>query len=124
MADSGFFREVWDIVARVPAGKVVSYGQIAARLGSPRAARTVGWAMATAPRRLGLPCHRVVTSSGRLVPGWETQRDELEAEGVTFKSNGCVDMAKHQWDGKRVGKAGRGPANRLKAKAGAGMRGS
>ncbi|MHB9058766.1 MAG: MGMT family protein [Bacillota bacterium] len=106
MADSGFFQQVWDIVARVPAGKVVSYGQIAAWLGSPRAARTVGWAMATAPRRLGLPCHRVVTSSGRLVPGWETQRDELEVDGVTFKANGCVDMARHQWDGKRGSKPG------------------
>ncbi len=99
-APNGFFKGVWDIVARVPPGKVVSYGQIAAWLGNPRAVRMVGWAMHSTPRRLRIPCHRVVAKTGRLVPGWETQRDELEAEGVAFRANGCVDMDKHQWDGR------------------------
>lgn len=101
-----FFKEVWDFVAKVPEGKVVSYGQIAAWLGKPRASRMVGWAMHSTPRGLRIPCHRVVSQSGRLVPGWETQRDELEAEGVTFKANGCVDMPKHAWTGRSGGAGG------------------
>ena len=43
------------------------------------------------------PCHRVVNSAGRLAPAWEEQRHLLWAEGVTFKTNGCVDLKKHQW---------------------------
>ncbi|HEY3315313.1 MAG TPA: MGMT family protein [Bacillota bacterium] len=117
-AEKSFFREVWEVVARVPEGKVVSYGQIAAWLGKPRAARMVGWAMHSAPRDLRIPCHRVVSQSGRLAPGWETQRDELEAEGVAFRANGCVDMGKHAWAGRggaRRGGAGRGSAGRTRA---------
>ena len=44
-----------------------------------------------------LPCHRVVNGNGRTAPGWEEQRSLLEAEGITFRANGCVDMRKWQW---------------------------
>lgn len=96
----GFFQRVYEVVAQIPPGKVATYGQIAAWLESPRSARTVGWAMWEAPPRLGLPCHRVVNRSGAMAPahvfgGEGRQRAMLEAEGVTFKDNGCVDMAKH-----------------------------
>ncbi len=99
---TGFFKEVYDIVAQIPAGKVASYGQIAAMLGNPRAARTVGWAMASAPERLHLPCHRVVDKQGRLSPdfvfgGYEVQRADLEAEGVVFRKDGRIDMKKCMW---------------------------
>lgn len=78
---SAFERTVADVVRRVPAGKVASYGRIAAWLGKPAAARAVGGAMA---RSLdGVPAHRVVTSSGRLAPGWEREQAELlRSEGV------------------------------------------
>ena len=97
-----FFKEVYEIVAQIPAGKVASYGQIAAMLGNPRAARTVGWAMASAPSHLQLPCHRVVNREGRLSPdpvfgGYEVQRADLEAEGVVFKADGRIDMKKCLW---------------------------
>jgi len=99
---TGFFKEVYDIVARIPEGKVATYGQIAAMLGNPRAARTVGWAMASAPSHLRLPCHRVVNREGRLSPDWvfggyEAQRAELEAEGVLFRRDGRIDMKKCLW---------------------------
>ena len=99
---TGFFKEVYEIVAEIPPGKVASYGQIAAMLGNPRAARTVGWAMAGGPRHLQLPCHRVVNKAGRLSPdpvfgGYEVQRAELEAEGVIFKRDGRIDMKKCMW---------------------------
>ena len=50
------------------------------------------------PEDLHLPCHRVVNSQGRLVPGWTEQRALLENEGVRFRANGFVDMKKSQWE--------------------------
>ncbi len=102
MAD-GFFRQVYEIVARIPKGKVVTYGQLAIVLGSPRAARTVGWAMKSAPPELDLPCHRVVDRSGNLAPdhvfgGARIQRALLEGEGVAFDREGRVDLDRHLWD--------------------------
>ena len=45
-----------------------------------------------------LPCHRVVNKEGRIAPGWSRQRTLLEEEGVRFKSNGHVDMARCLWE--------------------------
>ena len=85
-----FDAEIYDIVRQIPPGRVVTYGQLA------RLARRAGRALANAPE--GLPCHRVVNSSGRLAPGWPAQRELLEREGVTFRRNGCVDLSKHLWE--------------------------
>ena len=100
----GRFAEVYEIVAQVPEGSVATYGQIAAILGMPAGARTVGWAMRQAPERLHLPCHRVVNATGALSPahvfgGQEAQRARLEAERVTFLPDGRIDMKKHLWRG-------------------------
>lgn len=91
-----FDAEVCAIVAAIPAGRVVTYKQIARLLGMPNHARRVGRALADAPARL--PCHRVVNSAGRTVPGWTRQRELLEAEGVRFKTNGCADLARCGWE--------------------------
>lgn len=90
-----FDAEVYAVVAEIPAGSIVSYKQIARLLGMPDHARRVGRALANAPA--GLPCHRVVNSAGRTVPGWTRQRELLEAEGVRFKANGCADLARCGW---------------------------
>lgn len=90
-----FDEEVYDIVRQIPAGRVAAYGEIARLAGEPHYARRVGRAMACTPA--GVPCHRVVASGGRLVPGWGAQRGLLEAEGVAFRANGCVDMTRHRW---------------------------
>lgn len=90
-----FDAEVYQIVAQIPAGRVITYGQIARLAGWPGQARRVGRAMALAPE--GLPCHRVVNAAGRTVPGWTDQRELLEAEGVQFCPNGCVDLARAIW---------------------------
>ena len=58
-----FDAEVYAVVAEIPAGRVVSYKQIARLVGMPDHARRVGRALAEAPA--GLPCHRVVNSAGR-----------------------------------------------------------
>lgn len=99
-----FFRRVYRIVGKIPAGKVATYGQIASLLGQPWNGRVVGWAMRMAPGHLNLPCHRVINRYGELAPGYafggkEIQRMMLETEGITFKSDGTVDLKKHLWDG-------------------------
>lgn len=95
--EAGFFQAVYEIVAQVPRGRVVSYGQIARLLGSPRAARQVGWAMRQCPDEL--PWHRVVMSDGSIAGGgWsDLRRALLEDEGVPFLPDGRVDMAKCHW---------------------------
>lgn len=94
-----FDATVYELVAQIPRGRVVSYKQLAVLLGFPDHARRVGRAMATAPQ--GLPCHRVVNSAGRTVPGWTAQRELLEAEGVRFRPNGSVDISRYGWEALR-----------------------
>lgn len=45
------------------------------------------------------PCHRVVNRAGRTAPHWPEQQTLLEAEGVAFRANGTVDMARFLWQG-------------------------
>lgn len=90
-------QQIFAVVRQIPAGKVATYGQIAFLAGIPNAPRRVGQVLHHAPDAPGLPCHRVVNSAGRLVPGWIDQRMLLEKEGVGFKANGCVDLARFLW---------------------------
>ncbi|WP_444643654.1 MGMT family protein [Caproiciproducens sp. R1] len=92
-----FYSLVYRVVAVIPYGRVTTYGQIALMLGMPQYARLVGHALHRAPGYLELPCHRVVNSTGRLVPGWNEQRTLLSNEGVYFKDNGNVDLKRSIW---------------------------
>ncbi|WP_332447022.1 MGMT family protein [Sphaerochaeta sp.] len=94
-----FFDAVHAIVAKIPYGKVVSYGQIACMLGSPLRARTVGWAMHQCPD--DLPWQRVVKSDGSLAGGDHAaiQKAILLSEGVQFIGEYRVSMQACQWDG-------------------------
>ncbi|MDR2356341.1 MAG: MGMT family protein [Clostridiales Family XIII bacterium] len=87
-----FFERVYDTIARVPYGRVVSYGQIARVLGNPRAARSVGWACAACPDHL--PWQRVVRADGSVAGGAfaDMRRALLASEGVSFLPDGRVDM--------------------------------
>lgn len=93
-----FCREVYDIVALIPRGRVTTYGEIATLLGKPQCSRMVGKALKQVPEGELLPCHRVVNAQGRLVPGWEEQRALLLAEGVCLKRNVTVDWKQCRWD--------------------------
>ena len=79
-----FHRKVLAALARVPYGRTVTYGQLAARAGRPRAARAVGQAMARNPVPLLIPCHRVVAGGGGLGGfggGLDLKRRLLAIEG-------------------------------------------
>lgn len=95
------FSAFYDIVRQIPPGFVATYGQIARLAGMPRCARTVGYAMAGC-HDPSVPCHRVVDRFGGTkrcfdvyAPG--TQRSLLEAEGVSFKPDGTVNLEHHIW---------------------------
>lgn len=86
-----FFQRVYEIVASIPQGRVMSYGQIAKLLGAPKMARQVGWAMRAC--RQPLPWHRVVNRLGGVIPsetGARLQTQLLAAEGVGFDKDGRV----------------------------------
>ena len=93
-----FREDVLSIVSQIPTGRVTTYGHIATLAGWPSHARMVGRTLRYTPGAEQLPCHRVVNAAGRTAPGWSRQRPLLEAEGVTFKANGHVDMARHLWE--------------------------
>lgn len=97
-----FYNEVYNIVKKIPKGKVATYGQIALLAGSPRASRAVGYALHKNPDQGTIPCHRVVNKEGRLAPafafgGLDAQVMLLESEGVKVK-DGYVDIKKYLWN--------------------------
>lgn len=91
-----FYSEVFEIVKKIPAGRVLTYGLIARLVGFPGYSRFVGKALASAPS--SLPCHRVVNSQGRTVPHWPRQKELLLRENIPFKNNGCVDLSQALWE--------------------------
>ena len=93
------FAEFYEVVKQIPAGRVMSYGEVARRAGFPRCARHVGFALHGNPDPENIPCHRVVFKDGSLSPafafgGCEQQRAMLEREGISFIGE-RVDMIKH-----------------------------
>ena len=102
-----FYRLVYRLVRRVPRGRVVTYGQVAAILGQPRGARAVGMALGAlrGPLLHLVPWHRVINAAGRCSHrdglSASTQRELLEDEGIRFDRRGKVDLRRVQWRGPR-----------------------
>ncbi len=95
--DKTFNEQVYDIVARIPYGRVATFGQIAQMIGRPRCARFVGYA-SNNRASWHLPWHRVVFKDGVLNPGMpDSQYRALRAEGVKFTKDKTVIMAEFQW---------------------------
>ena len=94
------YERIYEVVRQVPKGKVATYGAIARTVGIPRGARQVGYAMAALGRgapRPDVPWHRIVNAKGESSIG-EEQVSRLRAEGVTFGSDGRIDLAEFGWD--------------------------
>jgi len=96
-----FFDKVYKVVAKIPYGRVTTYGAIAEVCGIKSSARTVGWAI-NGTKESGLPCHRVVNRLGELTGklhfGEPTlMEDLLRSEGVEFTKSRRVVMDKYFW---------------------------
>ena len=102
MSESAFKHQVFELVQRIPRGKVVTYGQIAQILGKRGWSRQVGWVLHQNKVGSRVPCHRVVDRNGRLAPhfafdGWQEQRRRLLTEGVKFMDDMHVDLISNLW---------------------------
>ena len=89
------FEQIYAVVARIPKGKVASYGQVARLAGNPRWARVVGYALHVNPDPAHIPCFRVVNRFGEVSEafafgGKNRQVELLEQEGVEFGKDGRV----------------------------------
>lgn len=98
MSQKSFYDQVYDVVARIPYGRVATFGQIAQMIGRPRMARFVGYA-SNNKKSWHLPWHRVVFKDGTLIgePFFDQQYRALKDEGVKFTPDTKVIMEKFQW---------------------------
>ena len=97
MKAKSFNEKCYEILRRVPRGKVTTYGELASAIGSPNGARAVGNAMNKNPYAPKVPCHRVVGSDGKLVgfaSGVNEKIKMLRKEGVEIV-NGKIDLEKY-----------------------------
>lgn len=103
-SDTGFFERVFEVVRLIPPGRVSSYGAIARAIGSPQAARMVGWAVNQSfSGGEFLPAHRVVNRNGLLTGkrhfgGSDVMQQLLESEGILVENDRITDFEKHFWD--------------------------
>jgi methylated-DNA-protein-cysteine methyltransferase-like protein len=103
------YQRIYEVVRRIPRGRVATYGQVAALAGFPGHARQVGYALHALPSHSLVPWQRVVNARGAislspLGGGDITQRLILEREGIRFDAAGRVSLAEQGW------KPGRGRA--------------
>lgn len=103
-SEPGFFEQVYDVVAKIPKGRVTSYGAIARAIGSPQAGRMVGWAVNQSFTDRGfLPAHRVVNRNGflsgkRHFGGSSVMQQLLESEGIEVANDQILDFDRIFWD--------------------------
>jgi len=104
MTEKSFFEKVHDVARQIPFGRVCTYGTIARHIGSPQAARMVGWAMnKSSSGKEFVPAHRVVNRQGLLTgkrhfANSNTMQELLEAEGVVIIDNQIQDFEKLLWE--------------------------
>lgn len=100
---TSFFQQVYEVVKRVPYGRVTSYGAIARYLGAAGSARMVGWAMNASHNMEDVPAHRVVNRQGLLTgkhhfDGTNLMQQLLENEGVKVSENQIQNFDRYYWD--------------------------
>lgn len=136
---SPFARAVWSGAHDLPWGQVVSYGQLAAAIGHPRAARAVGQALAANPLPLIVPCHRIIKADGSL-GGFNGPKDMkarlLRLEGISIRRNRKIRASRESGttrgsvpsqrgsapNTRRGGSRHRGPETRVRNRTECGLR--
>jgi methylated-DNA-protein-cysteine methyltransferase related protein len=102
-AGTSQYDKIYDVVRRIPRGKVATYGQIADLAGLYGKARLVGYAMYQVPPDSDIPWQRVVNAKGEISysvareGGDHLQRNLLEQEGIVFRQNGSIDLTADRW---------------------------
>ena len=96
------YDNIYQIVRRIPCGKVATYGQIARLLHRPRWARVVGYALSALNDDTDIPWHRVVNAKGEISERkWNDcdgyQRVLLEDEGIAFDKNARINLSLYAW---------------------------
>ena len=94
-------KRVYMILAAVPSGKVLTYGQLAKLAGLPKAARMIGRILSNLPKETKLPWHRVINAAGRISlaednPSFTLQKARLQEEGIVFSDN-RISLKKFNW---------------------------
>ena len=97
------FEKIYQVVRKIPKGKVATYGQVALLAGNPHWSQVVGYALHVNPEPGVIPCHRVVNRFGKVSEGFafggkDIQRQMLEQEGIEFLPDGRIDMKKYLWN--------------------------
>lgn len=98
------FEKIYEVVKKIPRGRVATYGQIARLAGNERWARVVGYALHANPEPDEIPCFRVVNRFGGLAPafafgGIDVQAKLLRQEGIEVRPDNTVDLDKFLWNG-------------------------
>lgn len=98
------YQRIYEVVARIPRGKVCTYGQVAVIAGNPRWARVVGYALHVNPDPDTVPCYRVVNRFGEVsrafaFGGENRQRGMLMEDGIPFLPDGRVNLKQCMWWG-------------------------
>lgn len=99
------FEKIYEVVKRIPKGRVATYGQVAALAGNRRLSRVVGYALHVNPDPENIPCYRVVNRFGEVsrafaFGGENMQITLLRADGIKVTDEGRVDLDTYLWDGK------------------------
>lgn len=104
MKDDGFFTKVYEVTLLIPIGRVTTYGAIARYIGSPGAARMVGWALNNCHNQDEfIPAHRVVNRVGMLsgkqhFQGKNVMQQLLESEGISVIDDQVQNFEKYFWN--------------------------
>jgi methylated-DNA-[protein]-cysteine S-methyltransferase len=90
--------DVYNLLKKIPAGKVSTYGDLAKALGNPTASRIIGRILGKNPHPIKIPCHRIVMSNGKLggyIYGTAKKKELLENEGISFTDKVTVSDFKN-----------------------------
>ena len=97
------YQIIYDVVRKIPVGKVLTYGQVAELAGLYGKARLAGYALFRVELESDIPWQRVVNAKGEIsysearCGGDYLQKTLLEQEGIEFKPNNCIDLKKYRW---------------------------